>query len=40
MPSLKNIWVNPKARLVMDQPRGAGERQAVIEVSGMICEFG
>lgn len=40
MPALKNIWVNPKARLVHDQPRDAGEREAIIEVSGMICEFG
>ena len=35
MPSIKNVWVNPQTRLVGDD----GET-AVIEVTGMICEWG
>lgn len=35
MPSLKNIWVNPKTKIIRDD----GET-SVIEVSGMICEWG
>ena len=34
MPSLKNLWVNPKARILRDD----GET-AVIEVTGMLCEW-
>ena len=35
MPSLRNIWINPETHVVSDD----GE-QAVIEVSGMLCEWG
>lgn len=35
MPSIKNVWVNPQTRFVSDD----GET-AVIEVTGMICEWG
>jgi hypothetical protein len=40
MSRLRNIWVNPKARLLQDKPQGDGEREAVLEVGGMLCEFG
>ncbi len=35
MPSLKNVWVNPQTHIVSDD----GET-AVVEVTGMICEWG
>ncbi len=35
MPSLKKVWVNPKTRVLEDD----GET-AVIEVEGMLCEWG
>ena len=35
MPSLKNVWVDSKAQLISD----TGET-AVIEVTGMLCEWG
>jgi hypothetical protein len=35
MPSLKNVWVNPQARLLADDGQ-----IAVVEVSGMLCEWG
>ena len=35
MPSLKNIWVNPQTQITEDD----GET-AIIEVSGMVCEWG
>lgn len=43
MSRLRNLWVNPKARLLQDRPQGDGERESaasVLEVSGMLCEFG
>jgi hypothetical protein len=35
MPTLRNVWVNPRARLIRDN----GEI-AVVEVTGMLCEWG
>ena len=35
MPSLKNVWVNPQTRVLDDNGQ-----TAVIEVSGMLCEWG
>ena len=35
MPSLKNIWINPQAHVVTDTGQ-----QAIVEVSGMLCEWG
>jgi hypothetical protein len=35
MPSLKNIWINPQARVV-----DADGQTAIVEVSGMLCEWG
>jgi hypothetical protein len=40
MPRLSNIWVNPKTRLLADTARGDGAHEAVLEVSGMLCEVG
>ncbi|MDA8234707.1 MAG: hypothetical protein M0Z31_07925 [Clostridia bacterium] len=39
MPTLKNIFVNPQARLVKDEiiGPGAGRRRAVINVTGLLC---
>jgi hypothetical protein len=35
MPSLKNVWVNPQTRVLDDDGQ-----IAVVEVSGMLCEWG
>jgi len=35
MPSLKNIWINPRARVLTDD-----EQTVIVEVSGMLCEWG
>jgi hypothetical protein len=35
MPSLRNLWVNPKTRVVDDDGQ-----TAIVEVDGMLCEWG
>jgi len=35
MPSRKNIWINPKTQVSADDGQ-----TAIIEVSGMLCEWG
>lgn len=35
MPSFKNIWVNPKTHVLEDDGQ-----TAIVEVSGMLCEWG
>ena len=35
MPSLKNLWVNPKTRVIADDGQ-----TAIVEVDGMLCEWG
>ncbi|MHB8170410.1 MAG: hypothetical protein ACYDG6_02575 [Thermincolia bacterium] len=39
MPTLKNIFVNPKANLVTDEIIGpeSDRRKAVINVTGLLC---
>ena len=34
MPSLKNVWIDPTARIISDD----GE-VTVVEVTGMLCEW-
>ena len=35
MPSLKNVWIDPEARIVSDDGQ-----TALVEVTGMLCEWG
>jgi hypothetical protein len=35
MPSLKNVWIDPTARIVHDD-----DEMTVVEVTGMLCEWG
>jgi hypothetical protein len=35
MPSFKNVWVNPKTCVLEDDGQ-----IAIVEVSGMLCEWG
>ena len=42
MPSIRNIWRTPTAKVLSDKALapGSGERIAEIQVEGMVCDWG
>jgi len=39
MPRITNLFTSPQSRLISDGPVAQGQRQAVIEVEGLLCRY-
>ena len=39
MPKVTNLFTDPEARLISDEPIADGKRRAVVEVEGLLCRY-